>query len=183
MRFARTVGLVALGGVIAACSGGSTDAARIEQRLGLRIDSLSKRIDSLASDIRIERTISTFDEEAFLKPGDGGYAVVKTNLGVLTFRLQNVQQYANGSRVELQVGNVTSATITGLNISVDYGPTDTAGIAVFSEEKSKKVTFSESLPAGSWTTLPVVLDNVPPSNLGFVRIYDVSHQGIRLLKP
>jgi hypothetical protein len=49
-------------------------------------------------------------------------------------------------------------------------------------EKSREVTFERSLRGGAWTDIQVVLEAVPPNQLGFVRLSDLSHKGITLTR-
>jgi hypothetical protein len=48
---------------------------------------------------------------AFLTPADSGYATVATDIGTLTVSLENVQAYANGSKIALRWGNPMSASV------------------------------------------------------------------------
>jgi len=46
--------------------------------------------------------------------------------------------------------------------------------------KSRDETLIQALLAGSWTSVPLVLDGVPASELGFVRVKNIIHTGISL---
>jgi hypothetical protein len=120
---------------------------------------------------------------AYLTPGSDGYSVVRTDLGPVTVSLIDVQPYANGSRVTLKIGNTTSATINGAKATLEWGNVDAKGLPNNENAKSRDVSFTESLTRGSWTTVRVVLDRVPPAALGFVRVKNILHTGISLLRP
>ena len=46
---------------------------------------------------------------------------------------------------------------------------------------TRDMQFQGSLPAGSWEGVKSEsLEGVPPAELGFVRLHEVSHQGINL---
>ena len=91
-----------------------------------------------------------------------------------------MQPYANGSKVALQFGNLTSATINGAKAKIEWGSVDEKGSPKNEGARSREVTFEKSLSAAAWTTVPIVLEGVPPSELGFVRVREVSHRGISL---
>jgi hypothetical protein len=121
-----------------------------------------------------------WDSVALLTPGEKGYAAVKFDLGYLTLSLDDIQPYASGSRVKLRFGNLTSATVNGLKAKLEWGSVDGKGIPNNAEAKSREVTFEESLRSGSWTWVTVVLEGVPPTEFGFLRVKEVGHRGIAL---
>lgn len=145
-----------------------------------RLDSLSARIDSLAMEMRFAKMEDSWNRIAFLKPGTDGYAIVRTEIGNLTMSLEDVTPYANGSRVVLRVGNTTSAVLTGVKATVEWGSVDSTGVPSGTPH-SKEVTLTETLAAGSWNNLRVVLDGLPPADLGYVRVRDITSRGMRLV--
>lgn len=157
-----------------------------------RIDKLEKQIDSLRTDysdlkrdvseIQFDKYLDNYDKVAYLTPGSDGYSSVRFDLGVLTISITNIIPYANGSKVTLRFGNTLSSTINGLKATAEYGPVDEKGIGIYDKMKTKELSFVKSLRSGSWTNIEVVLDGVPPDKLGYVRIKDVTHTGIELLR-
>ncbi|GAB6282781.1 MAG: hypothetical protein STSR0008_15300 [Ignavibacterium sp.] len=157
-----------------------------------RIDKLEKQIDSLRTDysdlkrdvskIQFDKFLDNYDKVAYLTPGSDGYSSVRFDLGVLTISITNIFPYANGSKVTLRFGNTLSSTINGLKATAEYGPVDEKGISIYDQMKTKELSFIKSLRSGSWTNIEVVLDGVPPDKLGYVRIKDVTHTGIELLR-
>lgn len=168
--------------LLAGCSNGraadeATGRAAAElAALKRRVDSLQQRIASL----EIDKWLAATDKIAYLTPGSDGYSVVRSDLGYLTVALNDIAPYANGSRITLQFGNPTSATINGAKAKLDWGRVTTEGITDNVSARSREITFTESLRSGSWTNVRVVLEGVPPQELGFVRVKDVEHTGIRL---
>ena len=128
----------------------------------------------------MQSEIKDWDKVAYLTPGSDGYAAVKMDLGYLTVNLANIAPYANGSKVSLTFGNLTSATIDGLKATIEWGSVDDKGLPKNEEAKSREIKLTESLFSGAWNKADVVLEGVPPTALGFVRVRDVTHQGIRL---
>lgn len=129
-----------------------------------------------------DKFFSTTDKIAYLTPGSDGYAAVRFDLGVLTASLIDIKPYANGTKVTLEFGNTLSATVTGLKATLDWGKVDDKGTPMNEQAKTKEVSFNEPLLPGSWTKVSVVLDGVPATEFGFVRVKDIHHSGIRLLK-
>lgn len=129
-----------------------------------------------------DKLVNEFDQVAYLRPGDTGYSTIRYDLGVLTVQLVDIQPYANGSKVRLNFGNPLSSKVNGLKAKIEWGKTDENGTPINNSAKSKEVTFNEALRSGAWTETSLVLDDVPPTDLGFVRVKDVSHSGISLSK-
>jgi hypothetical protein len=158
---------------------------------------LKRRLSKAESDLAaLQQQVSAFkgkqewddlmkdlDKVAYLKPGDEGYSTVGFDLGVLTVQLTDVKPYANGTKVTLKFGNTLSSSIDGLKATIEWGKVRDNGVADNSSAKSKEMTFSQTLPAGAWTSIPIVLDGIPPAELGFVRISKIHHTGIRLAAP
>lgn len=137
-------------------------------------------LKSSISVLQTDKLLRDVSAVAYLTPGGEGYSTVQSDLGPLTVALDNIQPYANGARVTLRFGNLTSASINGLKATVQWGSVDEKGVPKSDGARSRDVTLSRSLNPGSWTTSAVVLDGVPPAELGFVRLRDVTHTGIAL---
>ena len=146
------------------------------------IDTLKTNNEKLEKTVTINEYLRNIEEVAYLTPGSAGYAKIKFDLGVLTVSLEDIKPYANGSKITLSFGNTLSAGINGLKGTFEWGKVDEKGLPVIQLTKSKEVTFSETLNAGSWTKVSVVLDGVPPAEFGFLRLKDFSHSGIKLLR-
>lgn len=108
--------------------------------------------------------------------------MIKTDLGPLTVSLEDIKPYANGSRVTLRFGNTTNATLDDASATVEWGTVDKKGSPLNDDAKSKEISFTKSFRPGSWNSVDVILDGVPPINLGFIRIHDVKNKGIHLYK-
>ena len=145
-----------------------------------QIASLQKDLTEQKQKIEFDEFIKSLENIAYLTPGSAGYSSVRFDLGVLTVQLADVKPYANGSKVTLKFGNTLSASINGLKATIDWGRVNEKGTPINESAKSKEVTFTETLRAASWTSTSVVLDALPPNELGFVRVHDVTHTGIQL---
>ncbi|MHA6204930.1 DUF3251 domain-containing protein [Dyella soli] len=147
----------------------------------LQIEALQKDFTDEKQRVKFEQLLASTDKIAYLTPGSDGYQVVRYDLGSLTVQLADVEPYANGSRVILKFGNTMAATVNGLKLTIDWGAVTDQG-PDNQHQKSKEMQFTEQLRSGAWTSVPIVLDGVPPAQLGFVRIHDVTHTGILLFR-
>lgn len=141
---------------------------------------LESELNDVKQKMELQQILSGWDKEAFLTPGSEGYSLIKSDLGNLTVSIVNVLPYANGSKITLQFGNLTSATIDGLKTKLEWGPVDKDGMPKNAATKFRDVVFNESLASGSWTNSDVVLEGIPPTDLGFVKLQNVTHRGVRL---
>lgn len=148
--------------------------------LEVKVAALETELTNLKQKIELQEMVSGWDKVAYLTPGAEGYSLIKSDLGNLTVSIVNVRPYANGSKITLQFGNLTSATIDGLKTKLEWGPVDKEGMPKNTEAKSRDVVFNEPLISGSWTNSDVVLEGIPPTDLGFVRLRDVGHRGVKL---
>jgi hypothetical protein len=144
------------------------------------ITRLRGEVDELKTQAGSDKLLKIMGEVAYLTPGAEGYSALRYDLGTLTVSINDVTEFANGSKVTLKFGNPLSSNINGLKLTIDYGEVDAAGTPLNDSAKTKELTFTDSLKGGAWTRVPVVLEGFPASKLGFVRIRDVSHTGIEL---
>ena len=87
--------------------------------LEARIAALEKQVEQLEFQVRLQSEVKDWDQVAYLTPSSDGYTLVKMDLGNLTVSFANVMPYANGSKVSLMFGNLTSATIDGLSANIE----------------------------------------------------------------
>ena len=161
---------------------GFTEDERIN-KLSLELESTQKQVidlEKIVEEIREKDLHESLETIAFLTPGSGKYSIIKFDLGVLTVSIVNVVPYANGTKLTLRFGNTLASTINGLKCKIEYGKVDDKGVVLNETAKSKEVTFKEPLHPGRWTNVTVVLDGMPPAELGFVSVREVSHTGITL---
>ncbi len=131
-------------------------------------------------DAAVAKIVGDMDGIAFMRPGDEGYSLVRYDLGTLTVAIDDISPYANGSKVTLRFGNPLASAVTGLKAKVEWGMTDEEGKSKADTIRSKDITLTEVLMPGAWTRSTFVLDGLPPSSLGIVRLSNVTHTGVRL---
>ena len=145
-----------------------------------RVITLQEEVKGLKQQMSLNDMFKDLESIAYLTPGTDGYALIKSDIGMLTVSLENIQPYANGSKVTLKFGNLTAATIDGLKAKLEWGSLDKKGMPNNQDAKSREIRFKESLPSGTWTNDNVVLEGIPPADLGFVRLREVGHTGVKL---
>jgi hypothetical protein len=154
----------------------TTQLTKVQEEL----DALKEQVTELRQKVNWTEVTEDWDRIAYLTPGDEGYSTVGFDLGTLTVQLTDVKPYANGSKVTLRFGNTLSSSINGLKATIDWGRVKAGGGPDNDSQKSKDASFVQTIRAGAWTAVSIVLEGVPPTELGFVRVSKVSHTGIRL---
>jgi hypothetical protein len=165
---------------VAALEKKTSDLEKRESDLDAQLKTLTESVQTLRDKESLDELTKTLDSVAYLTPGNDGYTVIQADLGRMTVQLVDVQPYANGSRVTLRFGNMTSAIIHGAKATLEWGAVDNRGSANNETAKSREVKFTETLRAGAWTSVRVVLEGVAPTELGFVRVRNLTHTGIGL---
>lgn len=190
----RPVVLIAVAAALSGCDATSTQdrfaaaerriAALEEANKSLQSEAtlFTKQLEALQLEAVKLDTSRRLASRAHLTPGSEGYELVSFELGVLVVSLHDVVPYANGSKITLKFGNLLATDINGLNAEVGWGPVNEVGFVDLQRAKQKTVTFSETLKAGRWTTVTVVLDGHPPERIGHVSLAKLSHEGIQLLR-
>ena len=157
--------------------------ATLEKRtaeLESTVKTLKDSVDRVDRDKSFDQFIREAASVAYLTPGSDGYSVIQMDLGHMTVMLRNVQPYANGTRITLRFGNLTSATINGAKAKLEWGRVDAKGTPDNDNARSRDVSFGQPLRAGAWTEVNVTLEGVPPAEFGFVRVREMTHTGIAL---
>ena len=137
-------------------------------------------LQATVSQLQWDITFGKFESVAYITPGSDGYAIIKSDLGYMVVSLDDVQPYANGCRITLCIGNLTSAQVDGATAKLEWGSVDDKGTPLNGYARSRDISFSQALRPGAWTNVPVVLEGVPPTDLGFVRVKHFHHASISL---
>lgn len=190
MRPPFVVFLLLTSTLLSACGGGNSDLAQRVEALELdKIEMLSEVQALKAENTNLKRELMMFGlqfnlmESVYLTPGDAGYSLLNFDLGRLTVQISDVSPYASGSKVALTFGNLTAAKVQGLKAKVEWGKVaKDSGLPEEGSTKTREVTFPEELRVGAWTRVEVILEGVPPAELGFIRVGEVGHRGVSLSK-
>jgi len=141
---------------------------------------LQKEDENLSQTLGMFAGPTSLEHMAILSPTDKGYAPIKADIGYLTVSISDITPYANGSKVILNIGNLTAAMIQGLKMKLDWGAVGGNGYPLNDSAKSSDFNFINPIPSGAWAKTEVILSEYPPNTLGFVRVSGVTHQAIAL---
>lgn len=132
--------------------------------------SLVPRIERLESSSRTTLTQLLrlrLDMDAYKKilidPTARGYQRLDTPEGMFLVSCQDVTPFLDGHKLKLDIGNITSATYQGFILNFEWGPsyTDSSDAEKWSaQQKTKEVSFTETLAPGTWNHVSV---NITPS--------------------
>ena len=177
------------------CDSGSSarvaEAERTIQAQKGEIEALDRRL----SELEIKVTVFDFTKDRYksaaLDPSDQGFDRLDTSVGSFAVSIQQVSAHADGVRVRLHVGNLTTATVNGGKFKVKWGTRGPKAegkdwVSKYNSwEKSllkKEISFTEELRPGTWNNVTLVLPGVPPEKFGHLELEMDSSQ-IKLLVP
>jgi hypothetical protein len=107
-------------------------------------------------------------------PSDSGYQRIDSGMFSFAVSVQDVTPFADGVRVKLNLGNVMYAGVSGITLHIQYGeakPADSdASAAWWGSLKNKSVELPNTLAAGNWNPVSVVLPGIDPKHLGYMSI-------------
>lgn len=159
---------------------GMTDA----ELVGIRGDiSYLKREAEMLSEFRQEtrsrlsaiENSSTEGTWAIFDPAGGkGYQYIATNVSPILMSFVDSSSIGDGTKIRLRIGNVSSATYTGVRLTIRYNtrvPQEPSSVPAWNEA-TKEVVRDEvtELPAGSWAETEVSLPGIKPDSLGHVAV-------------
>lgn len=165
-QFLPIVWLAMLGG----CQSGSASPPDY----GSDIEELKSRVDGLEQ-FR-EMQISESRKLVMLKPSEKGFGALATDIGTVAVAIKDVKPYADGTRLILQIGNPTSATITSFSADFEWGSAGDENSGKHADSRE----FKRPLESGSWNILQLDFAEVPPTKFGFVTIYNFVPRSITL---
>jgi hypothetical protein len=145
----------------------NTRLERIETTTGV----LDKRIDKVTSDITdLQIKGWTF---AQLNTSTKDYSVLQNDLGKFLISVQNVEKYANGYKLTLNIGNPNAITFNNVLATFSYGtPYDKSkDWKVWLDSlKTSQAYISKPLLAATWNRVVVVVAPAKEEDIGFITI-------------
>jgi len=188
------VALSSLGAITACDSGTSsrvTEAEKTIQTQAVRIEALENRVNELDDKV----LLLDFSKDQFrsvtLDPSDQGFGRLDSSVGTFAVSIQQVSAHADGVRVRLHVGNLTTAAVNGGTFKAKWGSrspkTGEKGWAksFAAWQKSlveKDISFTDELRPGTWNNVSLVLPGLPPEKFGYLELQMETNQ-IKLLVP
>lgn len=178
--------------VLAGCNvdeGAAKKVAALEEAVaqqGKLIQDLKKANEALkleVAGVKFENSINSYsislqslENKPELSLTDKSYSTVRTRLGIFLVSVANVTAYANGVKVALEVGNPQYMSYAGMKLKFTWNK---AG-GEESTEQSKEIEIPQTLRAGAWNKVDVVLSPAKTDDIENVRIALVPNQ-IQLL--
>jgi len=95
----------------------------------------------------------------------------------IAFSFKDIAAHADGSRITLDIGNLSSAWIMDADLTVSWGK----GKLTLTEDQRGNKPIKEKLPPGRWTSVVLDLSGVKPSDFGHIRIERVNVKTISLV--
>jgi hypothetical protein len=110
---------------------------------------------------------------AFFDPAGGtGYQYISTNVSPIIVSFVDVSPIGDGAKIRLKVGNLTTATYTGVRLDVSYNtriPEEATQVAAWSK-KTRDVSANDAsaLAPGAWSMVEASLPGIKPDQLGYI---------------
>lgn len=185
VRITASTLLVAL---LAGCQPNAASDAKLREQadaiesLKTQLGEVKETADSAKFVANLAFGMPTASRTARLTPGDTGYSEVNAGLMNLALTLENVEQFASGTRITVLIGNPSNADVNQLYAKLAYGPfsEEFPTIPDSEKQKTKEWTIVKDIPSGSWSRHTVTLDGVKPEDFGYVELSEVNAKGISL---
>lgn len=167
--------IVLASAIIPGCS--SADRSEIED-LKNEVSELRATVGRMEVDAKRYKT-------AKLDPTSKGYTRLDTDGGYFFVALDGVNQYLDGYKLDLRIGNPAFVTYNGFKIKVRWGrPWDFKSPYAEWEKtlKTKEVSFTEDLKPGEWNKVELVLSPAKSDEINFIEL-SMETDRISLLRP
>jgi hypothetical protein len=146
-----------------------------------KLDELKKDFEAvrdygLGGDFGLYKRVSSLEHEAatFDPTSPGPYQRIDTEIGPLLVSLGKAEPYLDGYNVEIDVGNLSNATLVGFKISArwakQYRQEDGNHFDWYSKQKKKELSLTGSLLSGKWNSVQLILPDTKPSDFGYLNI-------------
>lgn len=180
----KIIGGFALGAVVALGGCGVVPEHKDIDLLRMQLSSLEEQVSAQAVVIETQaeklaeldgRPQGSASSYASLDPaGSGGYAKLDTSVAPLLVSFVGTLPNADGTKLELMVGNLTSARFSGGSITVAYAkrpPENADEVPAWNTSvKRSTQTFITPLLAGTWNKMAIPLPGIKPDELGHLVI-------------
>lgn len=169
------------------------DQSAVIKALAARVDELSEQLDKQRQDIDshagaitvLQSQVANYSE-VVLDPAQRGFGRVDANVGTFAVSLSDVQPFADGVRVRLELGNLSSATFGGTTtLNLKYGrrkPERWQDWAAWNASlREKKEAVTERLLPDHWNPVHVVLPGIEAKDFGYLEV-GISTETVYMVK-
>jgi hypothetical protein len=139
------------------------------------VATLEKRIKALESKVWQLEYNSRKDKSVELDTSSDVFERLDSNNGSFLVRVTKAEPYLNGYKVYLAIGNTSSVTFSGFDLSLKWSIKPPEGnVEEWSKwwdgRKTKKEHFPQDLEPGRWNTVVVILTPTRADELGYFEI-------------
>lgn len=131
------------------------------------INVLQERVSDL--EIKIIMLENSSSDVAYLDPTSDGYS----KSGEFLVLISKVEEYLDGVKVYLTIGNPNNATYNGFTIKARYGTKYDLNSPYTEWEKSikeKEIQLSSELKKGSWNNAEIILPTINPKDFSYLTV-------------
>ena len=118
-------------------------------------------------------------ESGALTSTASGFTPIASDIGILTFQINEIEPNGSGSDLQIQVGNPTTANISQLQADLTWYSKDADG-KWEQRGSSEGNTLPGDYAAGTWTTTTVSLSDIKPDEFDYLQVQNVSATSITL---
>jgi hypothetical protein len=133
-----------------------------------------KRLERRVNDLEYK---ASKDDSVELDTGtlDGPYLRLNSNNGTFLVSLTNIEKYLNGYKVILTIGNTSSATYRGFELTLKWSTTAPEGdinkwVEWYKARKTKTEKYTQDLVPGSWNKVEMILLPARSDELGYLEV-------------
>jgi|ERR1035438_8670424 hypothetical protein len=112
-------------------------------------------------------------QTAELDPSEPKFQRIDTDVGSFAASVDDVSPFGDGVKVKISLGNLSSASASGVSLHLTYGPRQTSGddpTEWLKKLQIKDADITTALLPGSWNPVPVVLPGIDPKQFGYLAI-------------
>jgi Protein of unknown function (DUF3251) len=140
------------------------------------VAALEKRLKALESKVYALEYKLDKDNSVELDTSSDVYQRVNSNNGSFLVRVMKAEPYLNGYKVFLAIGNTTTATFSGFDLTFKWGMAEPSPgefskwLAWFNSLNKKTQSFLQDLEPGTWNQVEVILTPTRKDELGYLEL-------------
>ena len=143
-------------------------------KLNTQVEQLTEQATALT---RQNGLNSSSTQGAWLLPVANTAVPLQSQLGEVRLSLSHVESEANGTRAILHIRSAADNSLPAFTATVEWGELDpTTGKPLQVSSQSQSFSVAASLLPRSEVTVPLRLSNLPPEQLGYMRVHDLVAQ-------
>ncbi|HBV39738.1 MAG TPA: hypothetical protein DEF05_08680 [Erwinia sp.] len=151
--------------------------AKLHNEVGKLNNEMQQLTEQATALTRQNMLNSSSTQGAWLLPATNTAVPLQSQLGEVRLSLSHIESEANGTRAMLHIRSAGDNTLPAFTATVEWGELDpTSGKPLQVNSQSQTFSVAASLLPRSEVTVPLRLSNLPPEQLGYVRVHDLMGQ-------